>query len=305
MRGRFTAAVVSVFIVGLLATAAGQRAHAEPPLPASITVTGNRSIDAAAIRSHLPSSGRRLDATALDTALKSLYSTGLFSDVKITRQVDDILIVVVENPTIDRVAFEGNKKIKDDDLKKAVQSKTNGPLSRAIVHNDAGQIVELYRQRGYFDVKIDPQTIKRRNGRVTLVFVIKEGDKLAVQHVEFAGNEAFSATKLRGAIKTGESNALSFLTGNDTYNGTSPTFTGGSNGPWASFANVNGHAFGGGSNILFQGGQTFSGAISFGTANYFSVSPTPSSSAPITFGSYGTGRATISSGATSGKPAGQ
>ncbi|HUZ32685.1 MAG TPA: outer membrane protein assembly factor BamA [Xanthobacteraceae bacterium] len=218
MRGRFTAGVVSIFIFGLLAAVASQRAQAEPPLPAPITVTGNRYVDAAAIRSHVPPGGRRLDAAALDMALKSLYSTGLFSDVKITRQADGILISVVENPTIDRVAFEGNKKIKDDDLKKAVLSKPNGPLSRAIVHNDAEQIVGLYRQHGYFDVKIDPQTIKRRNGRTTLVFVIKEGDKLAVQHVEFAGNEAFSATRLKGAIKTGESNALSFLTGNDAYN---------------------------------------------------------------------------------------
>ena len=143
MRGRVTAAVVYVFIFGLLAIAACQRAQAEPPRPASITVTGNRHIDAAMIRSHFPAGGRdRLDAAALDAALKSLYATGLFADVKITRQADGILVSVVENPTIDRVAFEGNKKIKDDDLKKAVQSKASGPLSRAIVHNDVDQIVE-------------------------------------------------------------------------------------------------------------------------------------------------------------------
>jgi outer membrane protein insertion porin family len=217
MHGRFAAAVVYVSIFGLLAVAAGRRAEAGPPPPASITVTGNRHIDAAAIRAHVPS-GSRLDAASRDAALKSLYATGLFSDVKITRQADGILISVVENPTIDRVAFEGNKKIKDEDLKKAVQSKVNGPLSRAIVHNDATQIAAAYRQRGYFDVRIDPQTIKRRNGRATLVFVIKEGDRLAVRQVQFAGNKAFSATRLKGAIKTGESNALSFLTNNDTYN---------------------------------------------------------------------------------------
>ncbi len=169
------------------------------------------------IRSHVPAGRGRLDAAALDAALKSLYATGLFADVKITRQGDGILIAVIENPTVDRLAFEGNKKIKDEDLRKAVQSKPGGPLSRAIAHDDVDQIVELYRQRGYFHVKVDPQTIKHKSGRATLVFVITEGDKLAVRQVQSAGNEAFSATKLKGAIKTGESNVLSFFTDNDTY----------------------------------------------------------------------------------------
>ena len=217
MRG-VTAAVVCACVFGLLAIAACPRAWAERPLSASITITGNRHIDAAMIRSHVPAGRGRLDAAALDAALKSLYATGLFADVKITRQGDGILIAVIENPTVDRLAFEGNKKIKDEDLRKAVQSKLGGPLSRAIAHNDVDQIVELYRQRGYFDVKVDPQTIKHKSGRATLVFVITEGDKLAVRQVQFAGNEAFSATKLKGAIKTGESNVLSFFTDNDTYN---------------------------------------------------------------------------------------
>ena len=217
MRG-VTAAVVCACVFGLLAIAACPRARAEQPLSASITVTGNQHIDAAMIRSHVPAGRGRLDATALDAALKSLYATGLFADVKITRQGDGILIAVIENPTVDRLAFEGNKKIKDEDLRKAVQSKLGGPLSRAIAHDDVDQIVELYRQRRYFDVKVDPQTIKHKSGRATLVFVITEGDKLAVRQVQFAGNEAFSATKLKGAIKTGESNVLSFFTDNDTYN---------------------------------------------------------------------------------------
>ncbi len=218
MRGRVTAAVFCALVFCLLAIAACPGARAEQPLSASITVTGNRHIDAEMIRSHVPAGRGRLDAAALDAALKSLYATGLFADVKITRQRDGVLITVVENPTVDRLAFEGNKKIKDEDLRRALQSKPGWPLSRAIVHGDVEQIVGLYRQHGYFDVKVDPQTIKHKNGRATLVFVITEGDRLAVRRVQFAGNEAFSATKLKGVIKTGESNVLSFVTDNDTYN---------------------------------------------------------------------------------------
>src|SRR5262249_51343392 len=94
-----------------------------------------RHIDAAMIRSHFHAgSDGRFDAAALDAALKSLYATGLFQDVTIARDGDRVLIKVVENPTIERMAFEGNKKIKDEDLKKAVQSKAGGPLARALVH---------------------------------------------------------------------------------------------------------------------------------------------------------------------------
>ena len=127
------------------------------------------------------------------------------------------VVKVVENPTIERVAFEGNKKIKDDDLKKGLQSKASGPLWRAFVHGDVEHIVELYRQRGYFEARIEPKTIAVKNGRVDLVFEIKEGDKLAVREIRFAGNAAFPQNKLKGAIKTGETNLLSFLLDNDTY----------------------------------------------------------------------------------------
>jgi outer membrane protein insertion porin family len=187
-------------------------------MDSAITIAGNRHVDAAMIRAYFHANrDGRLDAAALDTALKSLYGSGLFRDVKISRDGDGIVVSVVENPTIEKTAFDGNRKVKDDDLKKAVQSKAGGPLSRAIVHDDVEHIIELYRQHGYFDVRVDPKTIKARNDRVTLVFEIKEGEKLAIRHIQFSGNDAYSASKLGGVIKTGESNVLSFLTNSDTY----------------------------------------------------------------------------------------
>ncbi len=80
--------------------------------------------------------------------------------------------------------------------------------------------------------------------------------------------------------------------GSDSNNGTSPTFTGGSNGPWASIAHVNAQTFNGGDSVLLQGGQTFTDGLVMGTGNWGS-SPAPSAAAPVTFGSYGTGNATI------------
>jgi outer membrane protein insertion porin family len=186
-----------------------------------ITVNGNRLIGAEMIRSYFHAGpGGHFDTAALDAALKRLYASGLFKDVKIAHDGDRVLVMVVENPTIGVIAFEGNKKVKDADLEKDLQSKAGGPLSRAFVQGDVIHIVDAYRQRGYFGVQVAPKTIDVKKGdsaRVDLVFEIKEGDKLAVRQIRFAGNNAFSATKLKSVVKTGTTNALSFILDNDAY----------------------------------------------------------------------------------------
>jgi outer membrane protein insertion porin family len=218
MPGRLTAAILFVFLLGFPARAVCQSAQPATSTDSLITVAGNRHIDAAMIRSHFHANADgTLDAAARDAALKSLYGTGLFQDVKISRESDRFLVTIVENPIIEKIAFEGNKKIKDDDLKKTVNSKPGGPLSHAIVHDDVEHIIELYRQHGYFEVWIDPKTITGKNERVSLVFEIKEGAKLAVSQVQFTGNTAYPANKLKGVIKTADTNFLSFLLDNDIY----------------------------------------------------------------------------------------
>ena len=216
MAGRVASAILCLFLFGVTTPGAFQHAEAAPPAAPVIAVAGNRHTDAAMIRSHFHAETAGIDAAALDAALKSLYATGLFEDVKISRDGDRILVTVIERPAIDKIAFEGNKRIKDDDLKKVVQSRTGGPLSHALVHDDVAQIIELYRQHGYFEVRVDPKTIARKE-RFDLVFEIKEGDKLAVRQTEFTGNTAYPANKLKGVIKTGETNFLSFLLNNDNY----------------------------------------------------------------------------------------
>jgi len=216
----------AVILAGLFAFAACGSAGAATATSAapSVVVSGNRHIGADMIRSYFHSgAGGKLDATALDAALKRLYATGLFKDVKISRVGDRILVTVVENPTIGVITFEGNNKLKDADLKKVIQSKENGPLSRPLVQSDVVQIVEAYRQHGYYDVKVVPETIaakpagKAAIAHTNLVFEIKEGDKLAVRQIEFVGNAAFSATRLKAVVKTGTTNLFSFLLDNDVY----------------------------------------------------------------------------------------
>jgi outer membrane protein insertion porin family len=220
MRCRSAAvSAILLLLLGFLAIAGGRSAFAASATDSPIMVTGNRQIGTEMIRSHFHvDKDGQLSAAVLDAGLKSLYATGLFSDVRISHDGGKVSVKVVENPAIFRVAFEGNKKIKDEDLKKLdLLSKANGPLWRAYVQRDVGHMLDLYRERGYFQVRITPKTISQKNARDDLVFEIDEGDKLAVRHVAFAGNNAFPANKLEGAVKSGETNLLSFLLNNDNY----------------------------------------------------------------------------------------
>jgi outer membrane protein insertion porin family len=184
----------------------------------SIAVEGNRRVEADTIRSYFKGgAGGQLGPAEIDDGLKSLYATGLFSDVRINRAGGNIVVSVVENPVINRVAFEGNKKAKDDQLKAEVQSKPRGTLSKPTVQADVQRIVEIYHRSGRFDVTIEPKIIELPNNRVDLVFEIKEGDKTGVKDIRFVGARAFSQGRLLDIIKTSVSNWLSFLQSTDIY----------------------------------------------------------------------------------------
>ena len=185
---------------------------------ASITVEGNRRVEGDTIRSYFrPGSDGRLDQAQIDDGLKSLIETGLFQDVKISQTGGHLVITVVENPVIGRVAFEGNKKVKDEQLSAEIQSKPRGTLSRPMVQSDAQRIAEIYRHSGRYDVRVTPEIIEQPNNRVDLVFTIVEGSKTGVKSIEFIGNSFYSSYRLKDVIKTRESNLLSFLGGADVY----------------------------------------------------------------------------------------
>ncbi len=184
----------------------------------TITVEGNSRIEAETVRSffHASADGR-YDAAARDDALKALVATNLFDKVTIERASGGLVVHVVEAKVLDRVAFEGNKKVKDADLSAAVKSKARGPLQRATVQADVNRIIEAYRRVGRDEVGVVPQIIDRGNDRVDLVFAITEGNKTTVRQISFVGNHAFGDRQLRAIIKTSVTSMLSFLIGGDVY----------------------------------------------------------------------------------------
>jgi outer membrane protein insertion porin family len=184
----------------------------------SIVVEGSRRVEADTIRSYFkPGPGGRLGPEQEDEALKALVATGLFSDVRISHAGNRLVVTVIENPVINRVAFEGNKKAKDEQLSAEVQSKPRGTLSRPTVQADVQRIIEIYHRSGRFDVSVDPKIIELPNNRVDLVFEIKEGEKTGVKEIRFVGTHAYSWSRLKEVIKTSESNWLSFLQTTDIY----------------------------------------------------------------------------------------
>ncbi len=214
----FNCLVLAGILVGACCVTVASSGVAVAQTASSIVVEGSRRVEADTIRSYFkPGPGGRIGPEQEDEALKALLTTGLFADVRISHTGGRIVVNVVENPVINRVAFEGNKKAKDEQLTAEVQSKPRGTLSRPTVQADVQRIIEIYHRSGRFDISVDPKIIELPNNRVDLVFEIKEGEKTGVKDIRFVGTHAFSSGRLKDVIKTSESNILSFLQTTDIY----------------------------------------------------------------------------------------
>ena len=183
-----------------------------------IDVVGNQRVDAATIRAYLSIQlGENFTTLDEDASLKALFETGLFADVAIDARGSTLVVTVVENPVINEVAFEGNKKFKDEQLSPVVQSQPRGVFTRAKVQSDVSRILELYRRSARLQASVTPETIELPNNRVNLVFVMTEGPKTGISGITFIGNQAFGEARLRNVIETRRSSILSFIRGGDVY----------------------------------------------------------------------------------------
>jgi outer membrane protein insertion porin family len=212
--------IATCWLAGTLGLISLTSASAEAAQPSSdlIVVEGNRRVDAETVRSYFHAApDGKFDDAARDAALKALIATGLFDKVSIDRSGERLVVHLSEAPVLDRVAFEGNKKVKDADLTAAIASKARGALQRATVQADVGRIIEAYRHVGRDDVRVEPAIIDRGNGRVDLIYAITEGAKTTVRQINFTGNHVFGKRQLNAVIKTSATNMLSFLTGGDVY----------------------------------------------------------------------------------------
>ena len=183
-----------------------------------VRIEGTQRVEPETVRSYMQiGPGDKFESERLDQSLKSLFATGLFSDVTLRREGNALIVHVVENPVINRVAFEGNSKLSDETLNNEVQLKTRGVYTRQKVQADVGRILDLYRRNGRFAATVDPKIIKLDQNRVDLVFEINEGSFTGVRSINFVGNHVFDADKLRTVVSTKESRWWRILSTSDTY----------------------------------------------------------------------------------------
>jgi outer membrane protein insertion porin family len=190
-----------------------------------ILVEGNERIEAETVRSYLSIAvGESFDARDINDSLKRLFATGLFADVTIRREGSALIVRVVENPIINRVAFEGNRRIDDEDLEAETQLRARVVYTRTRVQSDVQRLVEIYRRSGRFAAQIEPKVIQLPQNRVDLVFEIDEGPLTGIRRISFVGNKRFSDGDLRDEIQTRETAWWRFLTSDDTYDPDRLTF---------------------------------------------------------------------------------
>ena len=186
----------------------------------AIAVRGNQRLEPDTIRAYANlAPGQSYSAETLDTALKELYATELFSDVVITgAETGNIVITVTENPVINRIILEGNKRIKDDKIVPEIKLKPREIFTRSKVRADVERIIELYKRQGRFAARVEPKIVQLEQNRVDLVFEIYEGDKSKVRSINIIGNEAFKDERLRKEMFTRQAGGvLGFLKSNDSY----------------------------------------------------------------------------------------
>ncbi len=191
----------------------------------AIRVEGTQRIEAATVRSYMRvNPGDPFDPVRLDDSLKNLFATGLFADVRLEREGNVLVVVVDENPIVNRIAFEGNDRIDDDTLAQEIELRPRVVFTRTKVQSDTQRILEIYRRSGRFAATVEPKVIQLEQNRVDLAFEINEGPLTSIRSINFIGNREYSDSTLRDEVTTTEASFWNFFTSADTYDPDRLTF---------------------------------------------------------------------------------
>jgi outer membrane protein insertion porin family len=208
------------------AQGAAQPVPAPAPAPApvenqvirSISVVGAQRLEPNTILSYIQlRPGQVYTAAAADQALKDLAATELFSDTRIQNNNGDVVITVAENPVINRVILEGNKRIKDDKISKEIKLAPRQIFTRSKVRADVARIIELYKRQGRFAATVEPKMVQLSQNRVDVVYEISEGPKSKIRAINIIGNEQFSDSKLKDEMLTKEASITRIFSGGTSY----------------------------------------------------------------------------------------
>ena len=198
--------------------------EAAPAAPAvtrtirAITVVGNQRLEADTVRSYAGLRvGQDYTRATLDAALRAIAETELCADFQITDNDGALVIQVTENPVINRVLLEGNRRLREDRIRPEIRLAPRQIYTRSRVRADVARIIELYRRQGRFAASVEPQLVRLDQNRVDIVFEITEGPRSRVRQINIIGNEAFSDGDLRGEMATRVRGLTTLLSSNTTY----------------------------------------------------------------------------------------
>ena len=185
----------------------------------SIQVQGSQRIEPETVRSYVKlRTGEPYTRETLDDAIRDLINTELFADAQIRfDDAGDITIIVRENPVINRIVFEGNKRIKEEKLSKELKLAPRQIFTRSKVRADIARIIELYRRQGRFAATVEPKMVTLDQNRVDVVYEISEGPKSKVRKINIIGNEVFKDNRLKAEMATKESSITRLFSSRDTY----------------------------------------------------------------------------------------
>ncbi len=210
-------ALLMIAPTGASAQLATQQA-ARGQLVTEVVVIGNRRIEAATVESYLALRvGDPMTEAGLNRSVRQLFDTGLFRDAAVAPDGGRLLVQVVENPSINRINFEGNDLIGDEQLLGIITSRPRRPYTRSGAESDAQELTEAYRRTGRYGAVVEPVIIEQADNRVDLVFEIVEGNITEVYSINFVGNEIYSDRRLRNVIDTTESGIFSPFVNTDVY----------------------------------------------------------------------------------------
>lgn len=184
----------------------------------SIDVQGSNRVDAETIRSYLGITlGQSVSSLDIDIAVKRLFGTGMFLDVRINQVGSTLVVQVDEHSIVNQVLFQGNRKIKDAQLAGIAQLKPRGAFSNTVMEADVEAVRQAYRHIGRDDAIVTARAVDLGEGRINVAYEIIEGDRTKIARIDFNGNTAFSDRRLADLISTKRSTILSNLLRNDVY----------------------------------------------------------------------------------------
>jgi outer membrane protein insertion porin family len=184
----------------------------------SIEIEGNRRIATSTILTLASlAPGQTYTGGQINAAVQRLNNSGFFKSVDFDISGSRVKIVVDEKPTINRIAFEGNKKLKDDDLRALISSQPRQTFSAALAEKDAQELAAAYSTGGRISAQATPKIIERSDNRVDLVFQITEGRVTEIEKITFVGNREFSEKRLRSTLATKQAGIVRALITSDTF----------------------------------------------------------------------------------------